>query len=400
MTNLIYHTTLLHKVLKAKYFPDCSFLEAEIPSHSSFTWRSLAQARHIIRLGTRWRIGTGTQVQIWRDKWLNTCPPYKVLSPRQILPEHATVSDLIDHETSQWKNQLIDTIFMPHEASKIKSIPLGSLMRDTLVWLGTPTGQFSTRSAYMMQIEAKESMSGSQSNPSRKHTFWKGIWGVSVPHKVKVFMWRACNSALPTKTNLFKRGVVSSCSCMVCHEEAETVLHTLWECEYAREVWRNSKVSHVRTLSTPSSWCDVVDQVLSRQSSSEIVIFFTIAWMIWGNRNNKWLQQSGVEASLVETKAALYVEEFLEANKQIAQSNPPQVMRKWTPPPESIAKLNVAYHSFQNCSLMGIGLVVRDHTGALLAASSEETSKTGDGLSMAASALIKALQFGEESGFH
>uniref|UniRef100_A0A2N9GDA6 Reverse transcriptase domain-containing protein n=1 Tax=Fagus sylvatica TaxID=28930 RepID=A0A2N9GDA6_FAGSY len=307
--------------------------EAEIPSHSSFTWRSLAQARHIIRLGTRWRIGTGTQVQIWYDKWLNTCPPYMVLSPRQILPEHATVSDLIDHETSQWKSQLIDTIFTPHEASKIKSIPLGSLMRDTLVWLGTPTGQFSTRSAYMMQIKAKESMSGSQSNPSRKHIFWKGIWGVSVPHKVKVFMWRACNSTLPTKTNLFKRGVVSSCSCMVCHEEAEIVLHTLWDCEYAREVLCNSKLGSVCNFSTPSSWCDVVEQVLSRQSNSEIAIFFTIAWMIWGNRNNKWLQQS-------------------------------------------------------------------DHTGALLAASSEETSNTGDGLSMAASTLIKALQFGEESGFH
>ena len=53
--------SLLHKVLKAKYFPDCTFMEAAVPSHSSYTWRSIAQARHVIRLGTRWRIGSGSK---------------------------------------------------------------------------------------------------------------------------------------------------------------------------------------------------------------------------------------------------------------------------------------------------------------------------------------------------
>ena len=109
--------TLLHNVLKAKYFTDCLFMEAKIPSHSSYSWRSLAQARHVIRLGTRWRIGMGTEVSIWQDKWINPSRPCKVISPRQILPDTAKVSDLINIETHQWKDPLIDFIFWPEEAT-------------------------------------------------------------------------------------------------------------------------------------------------------------------------------------------------------------------------------------------------------------------------------------------
>ena len=196
--------TLLHWVLTAKYFPDCMFMEAQIPSHASYSWRSLAQARHVIRLGTRWRIGTGTNVNIWHDNWINTNSPGKIVSPQQLLPEFAKVSDLIDPKTHNWKEQLIDSIFLPEEAKKIKSIPFCHNRQDSLVWLGTLTGSFTTRNAYQLMVNDKNRVTGSSSNPVRLNAFWNGKWKVNVPHKIRVFMWRACNSILPTKTNLFK----------------------------------------------------------------------------------------------------------------------------------------------------------------------------------------------------
>lgn len=39
-------------------------------------------------------------------------------------------------------------------------------------------------------------------NAEAKKSFWKGIWKLKVPSKIKHFMWKPCSNALPTKTNL------------------------------------------------------------------------------------------------------------------------------------------------------------------------------------------------------
>ena len=37
-------TSLTHRVFKAKYFPDCDFVQATIGKHPSFAWRSIMSA--------------------------------------------------------------------------------------------------------------------------------------------------------------------------------------------------------------------------------------------------------------------------------------------------------------------------------------------------------------------
>uniref|UniRef100_A0A2N9IPV8 Reverse transcriptase domain-containing protein n=1 Tax=Fagus sylvatica TaxID=28930 RepID=A0A2N9IPV8_FAGSY len=363
--------TLLHRVLKAKYFPDCSFLDAQIPSHSSFTWRSLAQARHIIRLGTRWRIGNGSQVNIWKDNWISSSSPLKIIFLRQILPENARVCDLIDDDSRLWKSSLIDSIFLPLEAEQIKSIPLHPSRHDSMVWSGTPNGQFSTRSAYQLQAAEKSSLSASTSDQSRNHSFWKSLWGVAVPNKIKVFMWRACKSSLPTKANLFSRGVLSSCTCPVCHDENETIFHTLWDCQYARTVWQNSLLHKLHYSIQVSNWNDVVEEVLRTQRRQDIETFFTLAWMIWGNRNNAWLQKPSADAEILGEKAATYVEEYNEVTKKVEDSRS-VLCRKWSPPTGSMLKMNVATTYFNTRKSVGLGVVIRNSRGEQMASYCEE----------------------------
>ena len=55
--------------------------------------------------------------------------------------------------------------------------------------------------------------------------------------KLKHFIWRVYNNALPTKLNLCNRLVVNNPNCPFCVVEWELVIHILWECPFARNVW-------------------------------------------------------------------------------------------------------------------------------------------------------------------
>ena len=61
----------------------------------------------------------------------------------------------------------------------------------------------------------------SSSNPNPHKQFWRGLWKLQVPNKVKVFAWRACNRALPTMDNLTRRHIVDVNLCPVCKTVAK-----------------------------------------------------------------------------------------------------------------------------------------------------------------------------------
>ena len=53
--------------------------------------------------------------------------------------------------------------------------------------------------------------------------FWKKIWGLQVPNKVKHLAWKACKDSLPTKTNMIRRRVIIEGYCDACKLHQEDV---------------------------------------------------------------------------------------------------------------------------------------------------------------------------------
>lgn len=127
------------------------------------------------------------------------------------MPPNAKVSELIDQDNAVWKTDVVQQMFLPHEASEILGIPLSErLPPDRIIWACTPPGMFTTSSAYKLIISCDSSSSAGSSNLKAQRQFWKGIWHLWTPNKIKHFIWKACNNALPTMANLHHRHIVTT----------------------------------------------------------------------------------------------------------------------------------------------------------------------------------------------
>ncbi|KAL0404406.1 UNVERIFIED_CONTAM: hypothetical protein Sradi_2081400 [Sesamum radiatum] len=93
----------LSQVLKARYFPDSSPLDAKAGYRPSLTWRSIMSSKDIIIAGSRWRIGSGISTKIWKDPWLPRPSTFKPITPPSIGLEQAVVTALIDPDTKEWE---------------------------------------------------------------------------------------------------------------------------------------------------------------------------------------------------------------------------------------------------------------------------------------------------------
>jgi hypothetical protein len=197
--------SLAATILKAKYYPSCSILEASMGNRSSYVWRSFMAAQPVLQNGLIWRVGEGNDIGIWTDRWVPKPTTYKIHSPRMELDRNARVLELIDHDTRRWKDDMILRIFLDDEAKIIRSIPLSPLpTEDRIIWRGTENGIFSIRSAYFLEVEKTEARRGEASRPV-EGVIWKECWSLNVPNVVKLFLWRALHDLLPTRVNLAKK---------------------------------------------------------------------------------------------------------------------------------------------------------------------------------------------------
>ena len=147
--------SLVYHVFKAKYFPNCDFVEASLGNNPSYVWRSLMASQKLVQHGLRWQIGNGFNVQVWKDKWLPSSSTYKVVSPRLNSPADLRVSELIDSDNRCWNLHLLQQLFLPFEVEEIRSIPLSnSPPPDKLIWTGTSNGLFTVRSACKLAMES------------------------------------------------------------------------------------------------------------------------------------------------------------------------------------------------------------------------------------------------------
>ena len=92
-----------------------------------------------------------------------------------------------------------------------------------------------------VELEANREI-GSCSNGSNLRQFWKRLWSLQIPHKIRHFAWRAARDILLTKSNLVCRNVLGDSTCEECGGASESLFHLFWECTKVKETWSFSSL--------------------------------------------------------------------------------------------------------------------------------------------------------------
>jgi hypothetical protein len=232
-------TSLMAQILKAKYHPKSSFLEANIGTKpTSCTWHNIQKASWILKKGGLWNIGNGESINIWHDGWLPRQQGHKVWTPKGDNTQQ-WVKELMIPET-RWRNrQLINTIFMPFEVEQISQIPITNISRnDEFTWPKSRDDNYTVKSGYQaIKDWNNDSMSLSTSRINTPNPMWQKLWKQRIPPKYNTLIWRIIQNAIPVNNNLRKRGINCYPLCPRCNESIEDQTHVFSNCIWAKQIW-------------------------------------------------------------------------------------------------------------------------------------------------------------------
>lgn len=362
--------SLTSKILKAKYFPNYSFLDAPVKANSSYVWKSICTARSILLLGSRWQVGSGNAIDIWKDPWVPRATTFRVITTKPTGCVLTRVQELIREDTRKWDLPLLATVFLPPDVEVIRSIPL-SIRRttDTLIWHFDKKGSFSVKSAYKLAFaEYGARTAASTSSGDGFGAGWNTLWKAKVQGKIKLFWWRVCRGILPTKAALHKRKVPMETSCVFCGAEVETSLHILRDCPFARGVWLSSPLGRIDVQ--PRS-LDLLGWFLYCAEYLPVAafdFFLYTGWAIWNARNELVWNSRPPSPAVVSFGAMARLSAFSSIHvRQGGGPKPPTVAQRWTKPQPGWVKINVDGSWVADTDACGIGVVARDSDGAFLA---------------------------------
>ncbi|XP_030974621.1 uncharacterized protein LOC115994555 [Quercus lobata] len=128
---------------------------------------------------------------------------------------------------------------------------------------------------------------------------------------------------------------------------------------------------------------------------SKVTMAAIIAWAIWSNRNEVCNGGRVVHGSGRWTTR--YLKEYYAANEQLAIVPTAQITN-WIPPPTNRYKINVDGVVFKSQKIAGVGVMVRDCCGQVIAALSKKINVPLGPLETEAKAVEVGVQFARDIG--
>ena len=117
------------------------------------------------------------------------------------------------------------------------------------------------------------------------------MWKLKVKLKLKLFIWKCMNSALPVNEKIYTRTRIGDLMCKSYGEDIEIMEHLFFHCRLAKEVWRLSPVKWdglEEYIGNISRWWRVLIEARHRSAGIDhIALIVNILWQLWKARNDR-----------------------------------------------------------------------------------------------------------------
>lgn len=240
----------------------------------SFFWCQLVQLRPMFDWSTNWRVGNGTSISYYFDRWgedtlaaLGSRQPYAAISIR---------------EANELNPELCSNLIFNDEL-------------DILNWNWSSTGLYTAKSFYLVMMTG-----------GRMLCLFHKIWKYAIPPSVRIFMRLLLQCKILTGDVMQRRNFNCQLNCTMCTSGClETALHLLFLCPYAIGIWhRVSSYPGTEIVqledSVQGTWLKSEKIPTTKHARKRWRVFFSCTcWAIWRNRNLRIFEGKRVPMDVV-----------------------------------------------------------------------------------------------------
>uniref|UniRef100_A0A803P7F3 Reverse transcriptase zinc-binding domain-containing protein n=1 Tax=Cannabis sativa TaxID=3483 RepID=A0A803P7F3_CANSA len=284
-------TSCMGGVLRLEILRENSFWSVESKSHDSTTWKGILYAREILRKGSITLVGSGPNVDIWKQPWIPWLNYAEFLSlmreVRGRSPLLRSIAD-ISSPNGQWNRQRVQEIFGNDMGARICDIQrLPALNSDMLFWKHAEDGEFSVKGALNVCSNSNSHNVANGHNVDIDSKLWKFVWNDKVHFRLSVLIWRVLVGCLPTKDKLH---FVMEKTCLLCDSALETSSHLFWECSFTRALWFGGPFSmtidHGTSDAPPRRMMEILSNIPPDLRYPFVNFFGCLADCVWRTRND------------------------------------------------------------------------------------------------------------------
>lgn len=200
--------------------------------------------------------------------------------------------------------------------------------------------------------------------------FWRKLWKLDCPPKVKHFLWRLCHNMLAVRRILKRSGMEIDTRCCMCNRLDEDGGHLLLKCKEVKQVWRELNLESVRSrLIEAVSPMQMMERVMELEEKKKLTVI-RLLWLWWGELNSfRGVQRLATEVAFI---TALQADKFqtTKISSLNREGRVPEICQtyRWLKPPKGVLKINSDGAFKCNERTGGWGFVIRDDRGAVVKA--------------------------------